>query len=348
MQIVVIGALGFLGQHLVHQLLIDKNINSEIQIKCIDKIASLEKIKLIYSKDFTDNRIKLFLDVNIIDYPNLYEILENTDIIFYLAAVIAYGRKNKEILYNNNIKGIEKVVKCAKSGRVKKVVYVSSFATIGCHDNKDKNILATENVENNWDKEKFCYYASSKHYGEQSAINLAGQDMDVHIAVPGIMIGPGPTRYAGLLPFQIALQKKWTLVPTGGSNFVDVRDVANGLIKLSKQKKAYSKYLFVAHNLEHAELLRHIATRVNRKLYIIKIPKIVGRLFFSFLSFLEWFLPVHSVWSKEGVVKAFQFRYFCHQKTTDDLAWSPAYSLEETLQDTLEWLDQEKFINLHE
>ncbi len=337
----IVGGTGFLGQYLLHALLGLSEKGKCDSVVVIDQSPSIEKITLIYPEDFRDEKTKLYLNVDITCHERLDEILTGVDVVFHLAALIAYGRKNKELLYNVNAMGIKRIIESAEAVGVKKIIHVSSCSTLGCLDERDKTKLAAEETcQKDWDKDNFCYYGRSKYEGEQLAMQAA--NIEHAVVIPGILLGPGPGHHASSLPFQIAMKKKWTVVPEGGSSYIDVRDVSEGLVSLVEHSAAQGRYLFVAHNLEHQELLQRIASLANRSLWLGVFPRVFSPLVVNLFSFLEWLLPSQSPFSKEGALQAFRYRYFSNQRACDELNWKPKYSLEATLADTIDWLKKEE------
>lgn len=331
----IIGAAGFLGQHVLHQLL-EKNNHSEILL--IDKASSLGAIKIMHPEDFASTRIKMHWGVDICETSSLNAILKDVDIVIHLAAAIAYGKKNSKILHDVNVRGSENVIVQAKKSGVKKIIYISSFATLGCLDSRDKSYVADEICPNRLDSESYSYYARSKYLGEQIAMRSASRDFKVIVAVPGIMFGPGPGHHASVLPFHIAMQNKVSVVPQGGTNIIDVRDAASALVALCDARHERGKYLLMAHNLEHKELMQKIADGADRPLKLITLPRFLAPIFGGIASIVEFFSSKHSPYSKEGLIKAFKYRYFSNDKTIRDLGWRPKYSIEQTIVDTFDWL----------
>jgi nucleoside-diphosphate-sugar epimerase len=337
----IIGGMGFLGQYLVHALLNSKGIDDCAAVVVIDKAPVIEGISFIFPEDFQHKKIKLYLNVDITHNERLAEMLTGAKVVFNLAALIAYGRKNKDLLHKVNTIGIMRVIESSRTVGVKKIIHVSSFATLDCLDERDKTKLAAEETcPKDWDKENFCYYGRSKYEGEQLAIQAA--NIEHAVVIPGILLGPGPGHHASSLPFQIAMKKKWTVVPEGGSSYIDVRDVSEGLVSLAQHSSAQGKYLLVAHHLEHRELLQQIVDLTNRSMWLSEFPRIFSPLVVNFFSFLEWILPRKSVFSKEGALQAFRYRYFTNQKAQTELNWKPKYSLQETLKDTIDWFKKEE------
>ncbi|HLF67432.1 MAG TPA: NAD-dependent epimerase/dehydratase family protein, partial [Gammaproteobacteria bacterium] len=87
----IIGGCGFLGQHLVHDLLENNNIH----IKIVDKCAQPKA--LTYPNDFSSPAVQLCLNVDITQLADCENVLQGVDVVFVLAAAIAYGRKNKAL-----------------------------------------------------------------------------------------------------------------------------------------------------------------------------------------------------------------------------------------------------------
>ncbi len=337
----VIGGCGFLGQHLVHTLL-EKHRPDEtdIHIKVIDKTSHTNA--LMYPKDFAAPCVQLCLNVDITKATDCADLLQDVDTVFILAAAIAYGRKNKALLQAVNVTGIQNILTSAKQAKVKKLIYVSSIATLGCINHPDTEKLANESCENDWQKETYCHYGLSKYHAEQMVLAQGTDTLQVAVAAPGLLMGPGYCCFANQLPFHTALKRNWALIPEGGSNYIDVRDVATGLIALA-HGKSEGKYLLVANNITHKNLLQKIAKHTKRHLKLWEIPQTLGGSFALLFSLLEFILPATFPLSKEGMTKAFKYRYYSNQRL-QTLGWAPNYSLEKTIQDTLYWMRENNHV----
>jgi dihydroflavonol-4-reductase len=345
---VIIGGLGYLGQHLLHDLLgSTQNHSSILTLKVIDKAPDLSQHHLMYPDDFTHPNVHVFLNTDMNDERALAEIFTDADVVFCLAAVIAYGRKHKASLYQVNAEAITCVVDQCIKAKVKKLIHVSSFATLGCLDSPDKTQLTTENCKNNLDQEPFAYYAISKYAGEQIILNGAKRPgLKTIVAIPGILIGPGFCSPPSLLPFEIATQKKWTLVPQGGCNYIDVRDVALGLIAMMQYTGYENKFLLTSYNIEHKELLQLIARLSKNTLRATEILRAWSPLFSGIGALLEFILPRRSTIAKEGINKAFKYRYYSNRKAALELNWQPKFTLDETITDAIQFLKQHELLTL--
>jgi len=125
MRILVTGATGYLGKHLVKGL-----IRSKYPIKCLVKEKILEPIKGIE-----------FIYGDLTDKNSLKEAVKNIGIIIHLASII--NPKDPDI-YNINIKGSQNLIDVCTN---QKIIYISSVAVKNKFlDNYGKTKLEAENL----------------------------------------------------------------------------------------------------------------------------------------------------------------------------------------------------------
>ena len=146
--ILVTGGAGYIGSHVVEQLIKKKN-----QIFILDNLVTGSK-KLINKKaKFIKGDIKNTRIVN--------KILKkyNIDTIIHLAAYlnISDAEKYKKKYFNNNILGTENLIKACQNTKVKNVIFSSSCSIYG-------NIEGA--VSENKKPNPMGYYAYTKYRGE--------------------------------------------------------------------------------------------------------------------------------------------------------------------------------------
>ncbi|MDD5439862.1 MAG: NAD-dependent epimerase/dehydratase family protein [Candidatus Omnitrophica bacterium] len=119
MNILITGATGFIGRHLVREL-----SRSNDAVFCLVRnakragILAPYKVRLIYG--------------NITDYASLEGIREKIDVIFHCAAVVS--NKNRELLHAVNVLGTQNVCRFAFGRGVSRMIYTSSVACVSGHD----------------------------------------------------------------------------------------------------------------------------------------------------------------------------------------------------------------------
>jgi len=124
--IIITGGLGFIGSHIVDEL-IDKNKITIIDDKSTGKIENLEN----------PNHENLKIVVGNLNDLNLNEVFKRIDYIFHLAALASVPKSVENPLLNheNNVNATLKLLIAAKNNSVKKVVFSSSSAIYGNNPN---------------------------------------------------------------------------------------------------------------------------------------------------------------------------------------------------------------------
>jgi UDP-glucose 4-epimerase len=121
-KVLVTGGAGFIGSHLVDQL-----INMGINVTIIDNLSTGKKENINPKAKFIE------CDISITSYIDLTSYLNDIDIIFHLAAKTTVQESiENPILYNNiNVKGTLKLLEAASAMKVKRFIFSSSSSVYG-------------------------------------------------------------------------------------------------------------------------------------------------------------------------------------------------------------------------
>ena len=179
MKILVTGAAGFIGYHLVKTLIKDNhevigldNINDYYSTNLkFDRLKELG-INKDSAKDFLSlsgsNLFKnfKFIRMNLEDRENLPKLFKNQkfDVVCNLAAQagVRYSIENPETYIDSNIVGFLNILECCRNHNIKKLVYASSSSVYG--DNKKTPFEETDNTD-----KPISLYAASKKSNELMA-----------------------------------------------------------------------------------------------------------------------------------------------------------------------------------
>lgn len=173
------------------------------------------------------------------------------DWVFHLAADQSFWRGDEAKQRAVNVDGTHHVLEWAAGTGAMSVVHVSSLAAVGLADAPDE-VMDEEAVVQ--PASARLMYAEHKREGERLALEVAARGLPVTIALPGTVLGPWDHgRHAEQL-LRPLMTGPIRFAPAGGINVVDVRDVADGLVRLAEVGARGRRYLLTGHNLAYAEI----------------------------------------------------------------------------------------------
>jgi len=221
----VTGANGHLGNNLIRTL-INKGEKVRAGVRDTQNKSMFEGLdcELVYAE--------------MLDEEAMLATLQGVDILYHVAAVFKHWAKDPEAeIIQANIKGTEIVLEAAAKAKVKKVVYVSSVAAVG-HNGEPLN-------ESHWNDERSNAYYQSKILSEKKAWQLAEKfDLWMVTVQPSAMIGPNASRLTDTMKFIKNIQtKSLPFNPNFFFNFVDVRDVAQGIHAAESKGQHGNRYI---------------------------------------------------------------------------------------------------------
>jgi len=152
MKYIVTGGAGFIGSHIVEEL-----VKKRHEVVVLDNLVSGKRENI---EPFLANANVTFVQGSITDLPLLTRIFEGADGIFHEAAIASVPRSVENSLETNdiNITGTLNTLIAARDCGVKKVVFASSAATYG----EDPHLPKTEGML----PEVLSPYAVAKLAGE--------------------------------------------------------------------------------------------------------------------------------------------------------------------------------------
>jgi len=221
----VTGANGHLGNTLVRAL-VARGQRVRAGVRNLDQTAPFEGVPC--------ERVHAELT----DKASMLKALEGVDVLYQVAAVFKHWAKDPQAeIIQPNVEGTRTVLEAAAEAGVKKVVYVSSVAAVG-HNGQPMS-------EQDWNEDTCNAYYRSKIESEKVAWDTARLlGLDLVVVLPSAMVGPHAHRLTDTMRFLAMLQQDQVpLDPDFHFNFVDVRDVADGLILAAEKGRAGQRYL---------------------------------------------------------------------------------------------------------
>ncbi len=255
----VTGATGILGRIIVLELL-KKGKKVRAAKRPASNISEVRHSYTFYTEDPDGffNKIE-WIDVDFDDIHSLQDALQGVEEVYHCAAKVSFHPKDEKEMYHTNIKGTENLLYACEGSGVKKFLHVSSIAVLD-HFN-DKGELDEESDFN--PKLEHSAYALSKHLSEMEAWRASAEGMNVVIINPGMIIGSGNWGNSSGDIFPTFEKNSFTF--SGGSNYVDVRDVAKISVELMEKNLFGERFIIVAEGRRYAELARQIRSKLGLK-----------------------------------------------------------------------------------
>ena len=256
--ILVTGGTGLVGSHLIYQLTLENNV-----IRATHRADSdIERVKLLfkfYSKDFNELFKKIeWIEADLNNLLQLQDAFKDISFVYHCAAYISFDPSRYETLRRVNIRGTANIVNLCINNKIKKLCHVSSVATLGY------NIKEID--ENNyWDGNKHkSAYAISKYGAEMEVWRGVQEGVKSVIINPGVIIGPGFSKSAFGTIIKMVTNKK-RFHTCGKTGYVDVRDIANIMIRLMNSKIENERYILVNKNLSYKKVIDMVSSNLGMK-----------------------------------------------------------------------------------
>jgi len=255
MKALVTGATGFIGSSIVRELLKD---GAEVTAMVREKSDTRNIDGLDIKKVYGDIR----------DAASMASALKGCD-VFYQTAALYVRWAPEKLYYDINVEGTKTALNAALRQGVPRVVYTSSIAAVG-YSGTEKP--ADERTEFNWLKTG-THYIRSKYLGEQAALDICKQGLPVVIVNPAWVIGVRDIKStpSGELMLNV-LNRMYPGYRDGGTNFVDVEDVARGHILAAKKGKIGERYILGNTNMSYKDFFKLVGEIAGVAVPEKKIP----------------------------------------------------------------------------
>jgi len=325
--IVVTGATGHLGNVLVRKLV---NQNKKVRALILpgEDIVSLEGLEIE----------KVDGDVCVPD--SLRKAFEGAEIVYHCAGIISILPGQKKQLFQVNVLGTRNVVNMCLETKVKRLVYTSSIHALS---EPAPGIVIDESREFN-PENVLGEYSKSKTLGTLEVLKGIEKGLDAVILCPSGIIGPHDYRVSEMGKLIVDFVKgKVKAYVDGAYDFVDVRDVAEGLILACEKGKKGECYILSGQQISVRQLLKFLEEISGVKVPSFKILHQVARAagFFNVLYCnLMKIKPLFTPFSID--VLASNSLVSC-QRAQDELGYSPR-SIYESIKDAVQWFKQKGIV----
>lgn len=264
-----------------------------------------------------------FFDMSGYDYVTL----------IHCAALITIASKHDPRVWETNVNGTENVLCAAAKAGVDRVVYVSSVHAI---PEKPKGQVISEVTSFSPDS-VHGQYAKSKAAAAQIALEYAGKGLNLSIVHPSGIIGPGDTKKRNHMIRTIHAMEEGK-IPVGlkgGYDFVDSRDVVDGILSCEEKGRSGECYILTGHYITVLDLLNLIRKAKGRREAKIEVPYRLVKALAPAAEFASKLVGSHSpLFTPYSVYTLHTNGAFSHRKATEELGYSPR-PIEDSIRDSL-------------
>lgn len=202
------------------------------------------------------------------DSTALAEGCRGAEVLIHAAGTVDFSA-NWDAVRAVNVGGTQTVLAAARQAGVRRVVHISSVVAVGA---TREPILQDETAC--WNLKQYRVpYATTKREAEAVALAAAFRGLDVVVVNPSCVIGPDDF---GGSEFGILCKRFWRgRMPVhflGGNNFVDVRDVASGILAAAMSGRSGERYLLAGENLRWPAFFRELARVTGRAIPRFSLP----------------------------------------------------------------------------
>ena len=255
MKVLVTGATGYIGSHVVEQLVADGH---DVRIL----VRSREKLHRVLGPRTLDR-----LDVVVGDMLDRFAVVEavtGCDAVVHTAGVVGVSRTG-DTSRNANVDGTRLVIGAAIEAGCDPVIYTSSVATL--IPTADP-VLTTETPLS----EPPGDYGRSKVEAERFVRALQAEGAPVTTFVIGGVYGPDQPELASAMESIVAAASQLMVIPEAGIGIIDVRDLALLVSAALEPGRGPRRYMAGGQFLSWAEWTEVLSDVIGRPVRRMRIP----------------------------------------------------------------------------
>jgi nucleoside-diphosphate-sugar epimerase len=257
--ILVTGATGLIGSHLIYNLL-----KTNTQVIALKRISSdISRIKKVFGY-YSNNADELFSriiwrEADMLDYEEVNSALKGVSFIYHCAAIVSFEHKDKNKLLKTNVEGTSNLINAALNNKVNKLCHVSSIAALGNNQNEITNETSPREQSSNR-----SLYSESKYMSELEVWRGIEEGLNAVIVNPSVVIGPGNWKNGSSSLFY-NVWKGMKFFTEGITGYVDVTDVVRIMQLLMESNIENQRFVVSSENISYKELFNEIADNLKLK-----------------------------------------------------------------------------------
>ena len=254
--------------------------------------------------------------------------------VIHCAGIVSIASKFDQKVYDVNVIGTKNIITLCEKYHVQKLIYISSVHAIpelpGNETIAEVNSFSPDNVVG--------LYAKTKAEASGCVLDYAKRGGNASVIHPSGIVGPGDFGRGHITQLVIDYYKGGlTSGIAGGYDFVDVRDVANGILSCCEHGENGECYILSGQFFKVPDLLNLLHEITGKRkikrilpLWFIKFTAPLAELYYKILKQPPLF-TAYSIYTLNSNAN------FSHEKAARELDYA-VRPMKQTLADTVEWL----------
>ena len=328
----ITGATGFLGRAVL-QLLLAHSCRILALVMDKDPLAyTIPENVTVFCGDLTDkDTLRSFFAAG-----------GDNFCVLHCAGIVSVASKPDEAIYRVNVQGTQNIVDLCREFGASRLIYVSSVHAI-----PEKPAPETITETGRFVPDDILGdYGKSKAMASVLVLEAAQNGLNASVVLPSGLIGPGDLSCGNTTRMLLAFCRgRLPFGVKGGYDFVDVRDVAAGVLACAERGKAGECYILSGHYTTIQDMFSLTASQLGRKAPKFCVSATLASCAAPVFEKIAQLRGKRPFFTPYSIAVLRSNGHFSNAKASRELGFH-ARPLKETLRSTILWFQEQKLLSL--
>lgn len=318
-KILVTGATGHIGNVLVRELL-----SRGYPVRAL--VLPGESLEPLQGADVE------IIEGNVLDPDSVSRAMQGVEGVFHLAGIISIMPGDDEKVRRVNVDGTKNVIRAAREAGVKRLLHTSSIHAL----KRVEGVIMDESLPFDPDNSAGVY-DRTKAEASLAVLESVKDGLDAVIVCPTGVVGPDD--YLGSEIGNLILgwlKAGVSLLIDGAYDFVDVRDVALGMILAYENGATGAVYILGGEQIQLNRMQQMVRDIAGLKARVLMIPARLALFFANFTPLFYRLTRTKPKFTRYSLVTVMGNSHISSERAKRELGYQPR-GIQESLTDTVRW-----------